>query len=387
VGLVTAALIALVVANIPSLAQGYDRLLHATVTIGIEPYVLKKGLLHFINDGLMAIFFLLVGLEIKREVLEGELNGREKLVLPVVAATGGVIVPALLFVALAGRDPQALQGWAIPAATDIAFALGALSLAGPRVPLSLKVFLTAVAVVDDLVAILVIAIFYSGPLVFAALGVAAGAIAVLLGLNRLGVASRGPYLLVGLILWLAVLKSGIHATLAGVVLGLLIPLRDRRNPDRSPLRSLEQDLHVPVAFFILPVFAFANAGVTLTGMGPAALVHPVALGIAAGLILGKPIGIVGAVALAAKIGGAPLPSGSTWASMVAVGVLCGIGFTMSLFIGALAYEGLDPVYAAATRVGVLGASLIASTLGVVLLRRAVNRKREGEGDRRKVTQA
>lgn len=376
VGLVVAALLALVVANVPSLAAWYDHFLHAEVKIGVEPYVLSKGLLHFINDGLMAIFFLLVGLEIKREVRDGELAGREKIVLPMVAAAGGVILPAGLFALMTGRDAVALQGWAIPAATDIAFALGALSLAGPRVPLSLKVFLTAVAVVDDLAAILVIAFFYSGPLVLAALGVAAAAIAVLVLLNRSGVSARAPYLLVGLVLWLAVLKSGVHATLAGVVLGLLIPLRDRHRPDVSPVRSLEHDLHLPVTFGILPLFAFANAGVTLTGMGPAALVHPVSLGIGLGLLVGKPIGIVGASALAVKLGWTALPAGANWGSMIAVGVLCGIGFTMSLFIGALAYAEAGPVYGASTRVGVLGASLIAATAGVTLLRRAVGAPRE-----------
>lgn len=360
--LVIAAVAALALANSPA-AWLYERLLAMPLEIRIDRFGIAKPLLLWINDGLMAVFFFLVGLEIKREVLEGELSQRSQIVLPAIAAVGGMAVPAAIYAALNWGDPVALQGWAIPAATDIAFALGVLSLLGDRVPNGLKVFLLTLAILDDLGAIVIIALFYSGNLSIAMLVVAAAALLVLFALNRGGVRDVTPYLLVGLVLWVSVLKSGVHATLAGVALAFFIPRQ--RGPE------LERDLHPAVAFGILPLFAFANAGVLLEGVGAGALLEPVPLGIAAGLLVGKTVGVFAAAALAIRMGWARIPGGGNWSSLLGVSVLCGIGFTMSLFIAGLAFEGAGAEFAWQTRLGVLGGSILAAIAGYALLRAAL----------------
>ena len=354
--LALAAAAALVIANSPlgSLYQSFIDL-RGEVRIGNGWLVLSKPLLLWVNDLWMAAFFFLVGLEIKRELLEGELATPSQAVLPAVAALGGMLVPAAIYAAINRTDPVALRGWGIPMATDIAFALGILLLLGSRVPASLKIFLTAVAIIDDLGAIVVIALFYTDDLslpMLAAAGVGAG---VLFVLNRLRVASIGAYVIVGLVVWVCVLKSGIHATLAGVVTALALPLLDRAGG--SPLRSAEQALHPWVAFGVLPLFAFANAGVVLSGVGWSTLLEGVPLGIASGLVVGKAVGVFGA----------RLPSEATWRQVLGVCLLCGIGFTMSLFIGGLAFEGRDPAYETRVKLGVLFGSLIAALAGVALL--------------------
>jgi Na+:H+ antiporter, NhaA family len=348
--LAVATVLALIASNSPA-EPLYDTFLETRVEIRIGQLLLAKPLLLWINDGLMAVFFLLIGLELKRELLKGELSQPAQ---------------AVLFSALNWHDPAAMRGWAIPTATDIAFALGVLSLLGPRVPPSLKVFLTAVAIFDDLGAIVIIAAFYTDNLSFASLLGAAAATVVLVGLNVAGATRRAPYILVGIVLWVCVLKSGVHATLAGVVLALAIPLRARDAEGHVPLTRLEHQLHPWVAFGIMPIFAFANAGVSLAGMGLASLIGPIPLGIAGGLFLGKQFGIFGTVWLATKSGLARLPAGARWAQIYGVALLAGIGFTMSLFIGTLAYD--DPTYGNATRFGVLGGSLLSGLAGYGLLR-------------------
>lgn len=333
---------------------------------------IRKPILLWINDGLMAIFFFLVGLEIKREVREGELASRSRALLPAIGAVGGMAVPALVFWAINRDAPQNLPGWAIPSATDIAFALGVLALLGPRVPASLKVLLTAIAIFDDLGAIVIIALFYSSKIVLAPLIVAAAALAALFILNRRGVSSLAPYIALGLVLWISVLESGVHATLAGVATAFFIPMRDRHDPSFSPVKYLEHDLHPLVAFGILPVFAFANAGVPLTGMEAADLAEPLPLGLALGLFLGKQVGVFGALALAVLLKLSPMPQGVNWAQMYGLSVLCGIGFTMSLFIGTLAFHGVD--MQAQVRMGVLIGSVASALLGFVVLRYASGHK-------------
>lgn len=365
--LAIAAVAALALANSP-LAFLYDAFLDTPVEVRVGALQIAKPLLLWINDGLMAVFFFLVGLELKREVLEGELSELRQIVLPAAAAVGGMAIPAAIYAAINAGHPEALAGWAIPAATDIAFALGVLSLLGGRVPAGLKVFLLTLAILDDLGAIVIIALFYAGNLAPASLGIAAVALMALLALNRAGVARLAPYIFVGLVLWVSVLKSGVHATLAGVALALFIPLRVRGAGAHSPLRRLEHDLHAPVAFAILPLFAFANAGVPLAGVGVATLMEPVPLGIAAGLLAGKPIGVLFASWLVVVSGAARLPEGVDWRAMAGASVLCGIGFTMSLFIASLAFEGAGAEYVVQTRLGVLFGSLASAVLGYALLR-------------------
>lgn len=360
-----AALLALLASNSP-MQPAYEALLATRIEIRIGTLLLAKPLLLWINDGLMAIFFLLIGLEVKRELLQGELSTPAQALLPGIAALGGMIVPAAIFTALNWHDPVALRGWAIPTATDIAFALGVLSLLGSRVPLSLKVFLMAVAIFDDLGAIMIIAAFYTEDLSLASLVGAGATTLVLAALNLCGVTRRAPYILIGIVLWICVLKSGVHATLAGVVLAFSIPLRARDAKGRSPLIQLEHLLHEWVAFGILPIFAFANAGVSLAGITLSALIEPVPLGIAAGLFIGKQIGVFGTVWLAARTGLAPPPSGASNRQLYGIALLAGIGFTMSLFIGTLAYD--DHGYLTATRLGVLSGSLISAITGYTLLR-------------------
>ncbi len=369
--LMIAAGLALLVANTPGFDSLYRHLLDAPVEVRIGALHLKKTVLLVINDGLMAVFFLLVGLEIKREALEGEFASLRQMVLPGAAAAGGVVLPAVIFSLINGGDPVAMKGWAIPAATDIAFSLGILSLLGPRVPISLKVLLTAVAVIDDLAAIVIIAVFYTANLSMLALVLGLAALVILFVMNRAGVSAYAPYFIVGAILWVCVLKSGVHATLAGVALGFAIPLRSERKDHPSPLRHLEHVLHPWVAFAILPLFAFANSGVSFDGMPREALTGPVTLGIACGLFFGKVIGVFTLSWLVIRSGLAALPKGADWRSLFGVAMLTGIGFTMSLFIGMLAYEGEGEMLAAATRIGVFGGSIAAAVAGYFILKGAL----------------
>ncbi|RWA77576.1 MAG: Na+/H+ antiporter NhaA [Mesorhizobium sp.] len=359
--LMAAAALALIVAN-SALAGTYFAALHA--------YLGPLSVSHWINDGLMAVFFLLVGLEIKREMLDGQLSTWPRRVLPGIAAAGGMVFPAFVYV-LINRDNQAaLSGWAIPTATDIAFALGVLSLLGSSVPASLKVFLTALAIIDDLGAVIIIALFYTSGLSLAYLAAAFAAIAVLIVLNRMRVMNLVPYLVIGAVLWVLVLKSGVHATLAGVALALTIPLE--RSPgighdlEHSPLHRLEHGLHKLVPFIVIPIFGFANAGVPLGGLSFAALVEPLTLGVAAGLVLGKLVGVFGSSVIAIRLGLADLPVNAGWLHMLGISLLCGIGFTMSLFIGLLAFAD-DAALQDAVKVGILAGSLVAALLGAAVL--------------------
>ena len=332
----------------------------------LEQYVFGLSVLHWINDALMAVFFLLVGLEIKREFVSGELSTWSQRALPAIAAVGGMAAPALVYVALNAGTPESLSGWAIPAATDIAFALGILALAGSRVPMSLKVFLTALAIMDDLGAVIIIAIFYTAELQLWALGGVAAVTALLIGLNRIGVKALAPYLILGVGLWILMHESGVHATLSGVVLALTIPIS---GGDNSPLHKLEHALHKPVAFLIVPIFGFANAGVSLAGLSMETFTHPVTLGVAAGLFVGKQIGVFGAAWLAVKMKLANLPRSATWAQVYGVSLLCGVGFTMSLFIGLLAFPGRTD-WVEEVKIGVLTGSILSAIAGLLVLRLA-----------------
>lgn len=362
-----AAALALVVDNSP-LSRSYDAFFNTRVLVQIGSFALDKTLLLVINDGLMAVFFLLVGLEIKREILAGELSSRQTALLPAIAAIGGMIVPGLIYAVINWGNSAALNGWAIPTATDIAFALGVLALLGSRVPSSLKVFLLALAIIDDLAAIIIIALFYTSNLSMAALAAAAVGIAVLVVLNRAGVVRIAPYMLIGVFIWLFVLKSGVHATLAGVAVALAVPMAQGKADEDSTLHRLEHMLHPWVAYGILPIFAFANAGVSLAGITFASILQPIPLGILLGLFVGKTFGIAGASWLAVQAGWCTKPEGANWLQMVGVAMLGGIGFTMSLFIGMLAFP--DPSYAAAIRIGVLTGSIMAAFVGSAILLRA-----------------
>jgi NhaA family Na+:H+ antiporter len=341
---------------------------------------ISKPLLLWINDGLMAVFFFLVGLELKREVLDGHLSSVRRALLPGFAAVGGMAVPAGIYVLFNSGDPIAMKGWAIPAATDIAFALGILSLLGSRVPPALKAFLLSVAIFDDLGAIIIIALFYSADLSLTALSVAGALVLGLAVLNRAGVRRPAAYLLLGVPLWVAVLKSGVHATLAGVMVALFIPYggakeQDTEEHSSSPLLHLEHTLHPWVAFGVLPVFALANAGVPLLDLSLQDLIHPVPLGIMAGLSLGKLLGITSLSVLAIRLGVADLPEGVRWGQIIGVALLCGVGFTMSLFIASLAFEQGGEAYFGLERLGILGGSLVSGLGGYVLLRMAGERQR------------
>ena len=359
--LIAAAVLALVINNSPA-SWLYTGLLDIPVVAQIGELKIAKPLLLWINDGLMALFFLLVGLEVKREVIQGHLSRFSQVVLPGAAAVGGMLVPALFFWALNRNDPAALGGWAIPMATDIAFALGVLALLGKRVPVSLKLFLMTLAIIDDLGAIIVIAVFYSGELSHLSLALAAASIVSLIAMNRLGVVKMAPYLIVGLVLWVCVLKSGVHATLAGVILAFCIPLKTPKDVP-SPLQQLEHGLHPWVAYGILPLFAFANAGVSLAGVTLENFIHPVPLGIALGLVAGKTVGVFGFTWVAIKTGLAGLPTGANWGQVLGVSVLCGIGFTMSLFVGSLAFIPGQSAFAGMDRMGILTGSIIAAFVG------------------------
>lgn len=358
--LIAAAALALIINNSP-LSWLYNAFLETPVEARIGALQIAKPLLLWINDGLMALFFLVIGLEVKREVLEGHLSKPSQIVLPGAAAIGGMVVPALIYVALNTGNAEALNGWAIPMATDIAFALGVLALLGKRVPVSLKLFLMTLAIIDDLGAIIVIALVYSGELSQVSLILAAVSIIALIAMNRSGVSRLAPYLLVGLVLWVCVLKSGVHATLAGVVLAFCIPLRT--SSKSSPLLTLEHGLHPWVAYGILPLFAFANAGVSLAGVTMESFTHPVPLGIAAGLLLGKTLGVFGLTWLAVKTRMASLPKDANWGHVLGVSILCGIGFTMSLFVGSLAFEPGVSAYAGEDRMGILTGSILSAIIG------------------------
>lgn len=361
----TSAVAAIVVAN-GSLAASYEALLDARLSITINGAGLSKPLILWINDGLMAVFFFLIGLELKREMLEGRLKNRADVILPGLAALGGMVVPALIFAALNRGNAETIGGWAIPAATDIAFALGVLALLGSRVPPALKVFLLTLAILDDLGAILVIALFYTAELQPQYLLMAVVPLTLMYWLNHRGTHRIAPFVLFGVLLWVLVLKSGVHATLAGVVTAFFVPLKDRFG--KSPLHSVEHGLSPYVLYAIIPIFAFANAGVVLAGLSPADLANPVPLGVALGLVLGKQIGVLGTVALAVAFGFARLPEGVTWRHIYGAACLAGIGFTMSLFIGSLSYS--DPVLMNDVRLGVMAGSLVSGVLGYLVLRAA-----------------
>lgn len=367
--LALAAILAMLVANSP-LHDLYHAFIHAPVVVQIGHFEIAKDAHHWINDGLMAIFFFLVGLELKREALIGELSDIKQILMPALAAVGGMIAPALIYAAFNWDNSANLAGWAVPAATDIAFALGVLSLLGNKVPNALKVFLVSIAIFDDLGAIIIIALFYTHDLSLTALAIAGACLPILYLLNRLNVVRITAYILIGLVMWAALLKSGVHATLAGVLLAFFIPLKNKQDPEHSPLEELEHDLHGTVAFGILPLFAFANAGISLAGTSIDTLLHPVPLGIGAGLFIGKQIGVMAAVLLCLKLGLAKLPTGTNIRQIYGVSLLCGIGFTMSLFISGLAFggipEGFDP------RLGIILGSLISGILGYLLLRTCIN---------------
>jgi NhaA family Na+:H+ antiporter len=361
--LVIASALAIWAANSP-VAPFYQAFLDLRMELRIGALEIAKPLILWINDGLMAVFFFLVGLEIKREFREGELSTRAQAILPGIAAVGGMAVPALIFVAINFSEPANLRGWAIPAATDIAFALGVLALLGSRVPLSLKVLLTAIAIFDDLGAIVVIAVFYTEKLSLISLGIAGLSLLALLALNLFNVRRLAPYIVLGIVLWICVLKSGVHATLAGVALALMVPIKADRH-GHSPLKHCEHGLHSWVAFGVLPIFGFANAGVSFAGLTWASFVEPVKLGISLGLFVGKQIGIFGVMWLVIRFGIGRMPAGATWLRLYGISVLCGIGFTMSLFIGGLAWEHAN--FDAPVRLGVLTGSLVSALVGAAVL--------------------
>jgi NhaA family Na+:H+ antiporter len=366
--LMIAAIFAMIIANTP-LSANYDLILGTYIKVGIGNFEIAKPAILWINDGLMAIFFFLVGLEIKREVLAGELSSFDKAILPIMAAIGGMAVPGIIFAIINWGTPENLNGWAIPTATDIAFALGILALIGSRAPIALKIFLLAIAIIDDLGAIVIIAIFYTSELSINALAISMLGFAAAVVLNRIGIQRTAPYLLVGIVMWVFVLKSGVHATLAGVLIAFTIPLKTK-NEDEALLYKMEHGLHPWVAFLILPVFAFANAGVNFTGIGIDDLLQPLTLGIAVGLFLGKQIGVFLATWIGVKSGIARLPENVSWKHVYGVACLTGVGFTMSLFIGSLAFTTADVMNA--VRLGVVLGSVLSGLFGYVLLKSAAH---------------
>jgi NhaA family Na+:H+ antiporter len=373
--LIAAATLAMIVANSPW-GEGYHHLLGIPLGLSAGDADLRLSVHHWINDALMAVFFFLVAMEIKREMVEGALSRRDQLVLPVLCAAGGVMAPALIFAALNWNDAAAIRGWAIPTATDIAFAIGVLTLLGSRVPLGLKLLLTTIAVVDDLIAVIIIAAFYSGDLSLPMLGGAGALLAVLVLMNRLGATSIAAYVFIGVIMWFLVLQSGVHATLAGVALGFCIPMRDRQKPEREILHPLEMMLHPWVALGIVPIFAFANAGVPLAGVDASHVVNAMPVGIALGLFVGKQIGIFGVAWLAIRLGLASLPKRTTWTLMYGMAILCGIGFTMSLFIADLSFvRGSEN--AELSRLGILIGSLLSAVVGYLFLAFGLKRNSSG----------
>jgi NhaA family Na+:H+ antiporter len=369
--LMFAAVFAMIFANSPW-AHWYALLLDVPVVVAVGKLEIAKPLLLWINDGLMALFFFLVGLELKREFLEGDLSQPGQITLPAIGALGGMAIPALCYMAFNYDNPNAISGWAIPTATDIAFALGILAIIGSKVPLQLKVFLTSLAIFDDLGAIIIIALFYTDQLSMLSLVVAATMVTILFTLNRNNVTTTSPYIFIGVILWIAVLKSGVHATLAGVILAFFIPIKGKGD-EPSPLKSLEHNLHVTVAFVVLPIFAFANAGISFVGVGLQDITSPVPLGIILGLVVGKQIGVFGFCFIAIKLGFAKLPTNVNWTLLYGVALLCGVGFTMSLFIGSLAFEqsSSSPIFQ--DRLGIVIGSLISGILGYLVINSAVKK--------------
>jgi NhaA family Na+:H+ antiporter len=362
--LLLAAILALIISN-GDLSDNYFSILQTYITLGTENFGLKLSLIHWINDVLMAIFFFLVSLEIKREFLQGELSNPKQALLPIIGAVGGMLIPALFYIFINFSDPITLKGWAIPSATDIAFSLGVLSLLGKRVPLSLKVFLTALAIIDDLGAIIIIALFYSGNVELKYLLLMLATVIILVGMNKYKIKSFLPYLIVGLFLWNFTHQSGIHATISGVLLALTIP-HNMKNQKKSLLLKLEHNISPYVAFGIMPLFAFANAGVSLEGLSLASLLTPVPLGIVSGLFFGKQIGVFIFAYFSVKLKIADKPSDSSWGSFYAVSILTGIGFTMSLFVGNLAFVE-DTQYLDGVKIGVLAGSLLSTLFGYFLL--------------------
>jgi Na+:H+ antiporter, NhaA family len=369
--LLGAAALAFVLTNSP-FAGAYADFFHLHLTLKLGAIGLDKSLGHWINDGLMAIFFFLVGLEIKRELIEGELSSPRQAALPAIAAIGGMAMPAAVYLLFNSGTPETMAGWAIPAATDIAFAMGVVSLLRNRVPESLKIFLLALAIIDDLGAIIIIAIFYTADLSLLALGLTSIGVAVLIAMNRCGVQRLWAYVLVGIYVWACVLESGVHATLAGSIVGLCIPLRSPRGHDQSLAKRCIHVLHPWVAFAIMPAFAFANAGVSLAGLTWEMIAAPLTLGVAFGLCIGKQAGVMIAVALARLTGLARLPEGAGWSETYGVAILTGIGFTMSLFIGGLAFSDIDQVVE--MRLGVIGGSILSALWGLLVLRFATRRR-------------
>ncbi|KZX75370.1 sodium:proton antiporter [Oleiphilus sp. HI0009] len=364
--LICAALLALIMAN-SGINMFYSDFLNMPVVLQLGGFEIAKPLLLWINDGLMALFFFLIGLEVKREILEGHLSSKDQIILPGIAAIAGIVAPALVYVFFNTGDEVGLRGWAIPSATDIAFALGLFSLFGKSLPLTLKLFLLSVAIFDDIGAIVIIALFYSADLSGLSLSVAGFGLVGLFILNRLKVRAQAAYIIIGVVVWAVVLKSGVHATLAGFIVAWFIPLNVKTEHGHSMLKQMEHGIQPWVAFFILPVFAFANAGVNLVGIGVEDLFHPVTMGIALGLFVGKQIGIFGVCWLAIKSGITSLPKGTTWLQLYGVCILCGIGFTMSLFIGSLAFEGMDAAYQESVKLGVLLGSLLSAVMGSIVI--------------------
>ncbi len=368
--LIAAAVIALVLANSP-LSGYYEQFLDIPIHIAIGTFEISKPSLLWINDGLMAVFFFLIGLELKREFIEGELSDMRKIALPALGAVGGMVVPALIYLFINRGDELATSGWAIPAATDIAFALGILALLGSRVPPQLKIFLVSLAIFDDVGAIIIIALFYTADLSMSALYTAMGCLVLLAFINWRGSMASSAYILIGVVMWAALLKSGIHATLAGVLLALFIPIKKDPLTETSPLHQLEHDLHSSVSFVILPLFAFVNAGVTVQGMSMDQILGPVPVGVALGLVLGKQLGVFGLCWLGIKLGITKLPENVSWMQLYGIAILCGVGFTMSMFIGSLAFEGADSPYLYQDRIGILGGSFIAALLGYFWLHKTL----------------
>jgi NhaA family Na+:H+ antiporter len=369
--LVFAAVLAMIMANSP-LNNFYNGLLEIPVSVRFGAFEIAKPLILWVNDGLMAIFFFLVGLEIKREILGGNLSSPSQITLPAIAAVAGIVFPALIYVWFNADDPVAIKGWAIPSATDIAFAVGVFTIFGKSLPLSLKLFLLSVAIFDDIGAIVIIALFYSQDLSTTSLIVAVSGLVVLFGLNRFKVRTQAAYILVGVVVWAAVLKSGVHATLAGFALAWFIPMTVKNEDGHPMLEHMEHQLHPWVGFFVLPIFAFANAGVSFLGASLDNIFNPITLGIAAGLFIGKQVGIFGICWLTVKSGLAKLPEHATWPQLYGVTLLCGIGFTMSLFIGSLAFEEQPLEYQVSVKVGVLLGSLLSAFIGAFILAKVGN---------------
>ena len=365
--LILAAVLAIVLANSP-LQSYYDLLIDTPVVVSVGALEIAKPLLLWINDGLMAVFFFMIGLELKRELIEGELSDKKNIILPGIGAIGGMAVPALIYAYFNTSDATAMKGWAIPAATDIAFALAILSLLGSRVPVSLKIFLTSLAIFDDIGAIIIIAIFYTAKISLTSLIITACCIPILAWINKRNPESTSLYIMVGIVMWVAMLKSGVHATLTGVILAMFIPMKSKTRADYSPLKSMEHDLHSVVAYFVLPIFAFANAGISFSGVGAEQVFHNVPLGIALGLFIGKQVGVFGFCWIAIKAKLVNLPAGMSWSSLYGTAALCGVGFTMSLFIGSLAFEESNVNLLFDDRLGIIIGSLASGIVGYIVLR-------------------